>query len=158
MKKNFFLTASLAIFFSLMFCSLPAQTTSGTVKGEISEAVKLWNTVCKAGNTNQLMSLYDNSENIMLVGSDSAEIWKGKDQIKGHVIEVFAHSSFYWEMNRVDIDSNGDTAWAVVDGTMVIKTDTGETMKTPYRFTNIYVKRNGTWKLKIFHGSIPKAG
>lgn len=40
-------------------------------------------------NSNQ----YDTSENIMLAGSDSAEIWKGKDQIKGHVSEVFAHTS-----------------------------------------------------------------
>jgi ketosteroid isomerase-like protein len=158
MKKNFIIPAALVIFLSPMFYSLNAQTASGKVNGEISEALKLWNSACKTGNTTQLMALYDNTENIMLVGSDSAEIWKGKDQIKGHVNEVFAHSSFYWEMNRIDIDSNGDTAWAVVDGSMNIKTDTGETMKTPYRFTNIYVKRNGSWKLRIFHGSIPKAG
>ncbi|MCX6226239.1 MAG: nuclear transport factor 2 family protein [Bacteroidia bacterium] len=158
MKKKFLLPAALVILFSLMFNSLTAQTTSGTVKNEIMEALKLWNAATKAANTNQLMSLYDNSENIMLVGSDSAEIWKGKDQIKGHVTEVFTHSSFYWEMDRIDIDNNGDTAWAVVDGSMVIKTDTGETMKTPYRFAEIFVKRNGTWKLRIFHGSIPKAG
>jgi len=40
-----------------------------------------------------MMSLFDDSENIMFIGSDSAKIWIGKDQISGHFDSIFPKES-----------------------------------------------------------------
>lgn len=156
MKKNILHQTVLLILFSIIFNSLTAQIISEKVKSEIIEALKLWNAAAKNSNVDQFMSLYDNTDNIMLIGSDTAEIWKGKDKIRGHLTESFAHYSISWKMDRIDIDYNGGTAWVFVDGLMIINTDKGETIKNPYRFTGILIKKSGVWKWRLFHGSIPQ--
>lgn len=87
------------------------------------------------------MLLFDNSENIMLIGSNKGEIWKGKDQNKGHLDSIFLQESVSWEMTRIDIDGNNNTAWVSVDGSIIISYKKGETIKAPYRFTGIMVKK-----------------
>ena len=69
---------------------------------------------------------------------------------------IFAHANFSWEMNTIDIDSNGKTAWVFVDGAMIVQWDSGHTKKTPYRFTGIMIKKNKVWKWRLFNGSIPR--
>jgi hypothetical protein len=55
------------------------------------------------------MLLFDNSDNIMLIGSDSGEVYKGKEQIKGWLNLLFKNAGFSSEMNRIDIDSRVDS-------------------------------------------------
>ena len=74
MKKNILHQTVLLILFSIIFNSLTAQIISEKVKSEIIEALKLWNAAAKNSNVDQFMSLYDNTDNIMLIGSDTAEI------------------------------------------------------------------------------------
>ena len=102
------------------------------------------------------MSMFDDSENIMLIGSDSCEVFKGKDQIKGWLTQLFDMASFSWEMDRIDIDSNDNTAWVFVEGRMVVAFKTGKTKKTPYRFTGIMVRKGSEWKWRLFNGSNPR--
>ncbi len=143
-------------FFSLTITSISAQKSSEKVKSEITEAVQKWNAAAKSANADQLMLLFDNSDNIMVIGSDSGEICKGRDQILSWLSAITKHNSFCWEMNRIDIDYNGNTAWVFVDGFMIVSNDKGKTRKTPYRFTGILVKKKGEWKWRLFDGSIPK--
>ena len=156
MKKNILLQLILVILFSLVFNSLSAQTSSERVKNEIREMLTQWNIAAKSANVEQAVSLFDSSENIMLVGSDSGEIFKGKDQIKGWLTLLFKHNSFYWEMDRIDIDNNNETAWVFMDGSMIVANDKGKSFKRPYRFTGIMVKKENIWKWRLFDGSIPK--
>jgi ketosteroid isomerase-like protein len=155
MKKNGLFQSVILIIFSIIFNSLQAQELSEKVKSEITEALNIWNNAAKNSNTELMMSLFDDSENIMLIGSDSAEIWKGKDQIRGHLNSIFPNESVSWEMNRIDIDGYGNTAWVFVDGSIIISTDTGENIKAPYRFTGILIKKNKEWKWRLFNGSNP---
>jgi ketosteroid isomerase-like protein len=155
MKKQILSRAIMTILLSGMFFPLPAQNLTEKVKGEITEALKLWNNAAKNSDTDQLMSLFDNSENIMLIGSNKGEIWKGKDQIKGHLNSIFPQESVSWEMTRVDIDGNNNTAWVFVDGSIIISDKKGEPVKAPYRFTGIMVKKDKVWKWRLFDGSIP---
>ena len=155
MKNNILPRLVLWGLFSVTFISLPAQQLSEKVKNEITETLKIWNTAAKSSNTDQMMQLFDNSENIMLVGSDSAEIWKGKDQIKGHLNSIFPQESVSWEMNRVDIDCNENTAWVFVDGYILVSPKNGEKIRAPYRFTGIMVKKGKDWKWRLFNGSNP---
>jgi uncharacterized protein (TIGR02246 family) len=155
MKSNRFLRFAFLVGFSIIINPVWSQHSPDRIKNEIAEALKLFNTAAQNANTDQMMSLFDNSENIMFVGSDSAEIWKGREQIKGHLNSIFPNESVSLEMNRVDIDYNENTAWVVVDGAIIITPRTGEKMKAPYRFTGILVKKHNNWKWRVFNGSGP---
>lgn len=52
----------------------------------------------------------------MVIGSANGEINKVKDEIKAWLGQLFGFAGFSWEMNRVDIDSNGKTAWYLLMG------------------------------------------
>ncbi|MEI6748240.1 MAG: nuclear transport factor 2 family protein [Bacteroidales bacterium] len=156
MKRTILQQLVLLMLFYMPSTSLSAQVKSDKVKNEITEALKLWNTATKNANTEELITLFDNSDNILVIGSDSGEIYKGKDHIKEWLNAIFKHNSFSWEMDRTDIDYNGNTAWVFIDGSMIVTNDKGNVRKTPYRFTGIMIKRNKEWKWRLFDGSIPK--
>jgi len=155
MKNSILLRFVFLLGFSIILNSVSAQNSSDKVKNEIAEALKLFNTAAQNANTDQMMSLFDDSENIIFVGSDSAEIWKGKEQIKGHLNSIFPNERVSLEMNRIDIDYNKNTAWVFVDGAIIISLGTGEKIKAPYRFTGIMVKKHNNWKWRLFNGSSP---
>jgi ketosteroid isomerase-like protein len=154
--KKIFLRVGLVILFSTTVTSLPAKESPDKVKSEITEALKIWNTTCKSANLDQVMSLLDNSEDIMVIGSADGEINRGKDEIKAWVGQIFGVAGFSWEMNRIDITSNGKTAWVFVNGKMIVNFHKGGTKVTPYRFTGILVKKKGAWKWRLFDGSVPQ--
>jgi hypothetical protein len=153
--KNLQISAASMIFFAVIITSIQAQSVSEKDKAQITEALNLWNATAKSSDTDKCLSLFDDTENIMLIGSDKGEIFKGKDEIRGWLTRLFAHAGFSWEMDRIDIDSNGKTAWVFVDGSMIVTWDSGQTRKTPYRFTGIMVKKNNSWKWRLFDGSKP---
>jgi len=156
MKKNFLLPAALVILFSVTVNSLLAQKSSEKLKIEITKTIEQWNNSAKTANLDQFMMLFDNSESIMLVGSANGEISKGKDEIKAWLSQLYGFAGFSWEMNRIDIDCNGKTAWVFVDGKMIVNFHKGGTKITPYRFTGIMVKKKGVWKWRLFNGSVPQ--
>ncbi|MEI6059888.1 MAG: nuclear transport factor 2 family protein [Bacteroidota bacterium] len=153
MKKH--VLFQLIVLFSLMSSTLQAQVNDEKVKSEINQTLQLFNIAAKNSDTEQLLALFDESANIMFIGGDSAEIWKGADQIRGHLNSIFPHESVSLQMDRVDIDYNENTAWVFVDGYIGIVTDKGEKFKAPYRFTGVLVKRGSNWKFRLFNGSNP---
>jgi ketosteroid isomerase-like protein len=156
MKRNIFIKTVLVVAISLTVNSLWAQKSSERVKSEITEALKTWNAACKNANTDLVMSMLDKTEGLMVVGSAEGEINKGKDEVKEWLDQLFGFAGFSWEMNRIDIDSNGKTAWVFVDGKMIVEFHKGGKKVTPYRFTGIMVKKNGIWKWRLFDGSVPQ--
>ncbi|MCX6230925.1 MAG: nuclear transport factor 2 family protein [Bacteroidetes bacterium] len=144
------------ILFSVSINSLFAQESTDKIKNEISETLKSWNMAAKNADVNQAMSLFDTTATIILIGSDSGEVYKGKEQIKKWLGQLFEVGSFSWEMNRIDIDNNGNTAWVFMDGKMIVNFHNGKRKITPYRFTGIMVRKKGEWKWRLFDGSVPK--
>lgn len=157
MKKNFLIQFVFMIFFSLILNTLSAQTKNEKFKGEITEAINLWNTACKNANLEQVMSMFDNTNTIMVVGSADGEISKGKEEIHKWLGQLFGFAGFSWEMNRIDIDFNGKTAWVFMNGKMIVDFKNGGKKVTPYRFTGIMVKKKGIWKWRLFEGSVPQS-
>jgi ketosteroid isomerase-like protein len=131
------------------------QGKSTAIQKEITASLEKWNEAAKSRNVRQLMELIDNSGDIIVVGSDSGEVFKGRDQIENWITKLFAYASFSWDMKRVDMDQNGNTAWVFMDGFMIVTNDKGKTSKFPYRFTGILVKVKNTWKWRLFDGSVP---
>jgi ketosteroid isomerase-like protein len=128
----------------------------GTFKDEIMCSLSEWNQAAKDKDLEKFMALFDNTPEIMLVSSDSGEVFKGKKKIEKWLRTLFGFASFYWEMNRIDIDHFENTAWVFVEGFMVVDNDRGSSGKTPYRFTGVMVKKNGAWKWRLFNGSVPE--
>jgi ketosteroid isomerase-like protein len=156
-KKNLLKLALLVLFsVTITVNYLWAQKSSERVKSEITEALNTWNAACKSANIDLVMSMLDNTEGLMVVGSAGGEINKGYDESKAWVSQIFGFAGFSWEMNRIDIDSNGKTAWVFVDGKMIVEFHKGGKKVTPYRFTGIMVKKNGVWKWRLFDGSVPQ--
>lgn len=143
----------------LMMFSIKAAAGSNyppdSVKTEITNCLNQWNEAAKNRNLELFMSLFDDSENILLAGSDSGEVYKGKKEISGWLGMLFGFASFSWEMDRVEIDSLENTAWVFVDGRMVVTSGEGKTKKSPYRFSGVLVKKNNVWKWRMFDGSAP---
>lgn len=155
MKNNMLSRIFSLILFSLLFNTVSAQT-SEKVKSEITAALRIWNDAGKNSSVDQILAQFDNTDDIMLVGSDSGEIYKGHEEIKKWLTGLFSFASFSWEMKRVDIDANGNTAWVFMDGKMIVKFIKGGELIRPYRFTGIMIKKEDGWKWRLFDGSIPK--
>ena len=156
MKKNIFLQIVLVILFSVTANSISAQKSTERVKSEITDALKIWNSACKSANIDQVMSMLDTTDGLMVIGSAEGEINKGKEEVKTWISQIFGFAGFSWEMTRIDIDSNGKTAWVFMDGKMIVEFHKGGQKVTPYRFTGIMVKKNGVWKWRLFDGSVPQ--
>ena len=131
------------------------EGANAVIKKEVTAALELWNSSAKSRDISHFMELFDNNEAIIVIGSDSGEVFKGREQIETWMKMLFSHRSFSWEMNRVEIDHNGTTAWVFMDGNMVVTNDKGKTAKFPYRFTGILVKVKNTWKWRLFDGAVP---
>jgi ketosteroid isomerase-like protein len=154
MKKTIIFPLIILIF--LCSANISAQVQPDKVKAEITEVLKQWNAACKKADVDELMSLFDNTDNIILIGSDSGEIFKGKVQMRAWLTDFCKYMKVSWDMDRVDIDYNDNTAWVFVDGLMNYENKAGKTWKSHYRFTGIMVKKDGVWKWRLFDGSKPK--
>lgn len=147
---------SVLLFLLLGFSAAFCQVKEDKTKTEITDALRVWNETAHKSDLAGFMNLFDDTENIMLVGSDSGEIYKGKAEISKWLGGLFRNNSFIWEMKRVDIDSYKKTAWVFVDGAMVVTSRKGNQFTVPYRFSGVLVKRKDGWKWRIFNGSIPR--
>jgi ketosteroid isomerase-like protein len=146
------------LFTSLLFISSTyAQSQKSNTSTEIRKSLQLWNETAKKRDINAFMNLFDSSSNIILAGSDSGEIFKGRVQIMQWVSALLEHHSFEWDMKQIEIDNYENCAWIFMDGSMIITNDKGEQNKTPYRFTGVLIKRGDTWKWRLFNGSIPRS-
>jgi ketosteroid isomerase-like protein len=132
----------------LLISSTYAQTRKSNTLTEIKNSLQLWNETAKKRDLKAFMNLFDSSSNIILIGSDSGEIFKGKEQIGQWVSRLFEHNSFEWDMKQVEIDNYQNCAWVFMDGNMIITNDKGKQNNTPYRFTGV---RNGDCLTGQFH-------
>ncbi len=147
--------------FLLVGCASARPTPSppsDAVPAEIKSALERWNDDAGRGDLAAFMSQFDDSADILLVGSDKGEVFKGRAQIEGWLGKLMAKNRFSWRMDRVDISASGDTAWVFVDGAMIVKDAAGKVLvTTPYRFTGVLVRRGDGWAWRLFNGSVPVA-
>lgn len=156
MLKRLIAKGLIAVLCIFIISTTSAGNPSSKIRNEILKTLDQWNTASKNAELDKFMALFDDSENILLVGSAKGEVYKGKVQIREWLSQLYGFAGFSWEMNSVEIDANKNTAWVFVEGFMVVKPHKGEARKTPYRFTGILVKKGGEWKWRLFNGSVPQ--
>ena len=133
----------------------PARSAEG-VEAEVRRALGQFNDAAAAGDVKGCLTLFEDRADILLVGSDKGEVFKGPAAMEGWLTALLRNNRFSWEMDRVDISHHGDTAWAFVEGRMVVKDPTGKLrFKAPYRFSAVLVRRGDGWAWRLFHGSAP---
>jgi SnoaL-like domain len=102
------------------------------------------------------MALFEDTDDILLVGSDTGEVFRGRARVAGFLKQLYALPfTFSFDMTNVTIQRHADSAWAFVGGAMVHTAADGTATKRPYRFSIAMVKVGQTWRWQLFHGSVP---
>jgi len=124
---------------------------------EIEAVFREWNDATGRGDLAAVLEQFDQSENIMLVGSDKGEVFKGRQQIEGWLKTLFENNRFTWSVEQMQADRyEPDSAWIFIDGTMRISDVNGKARgETPYRITGALVRRGSRWKWRMWSGAIP---
>ena len=105
----------------------------------------------------KVMSIYDNSDDIVVVGSDSGEIFIGKKRVEVFMkIIVSMPFIFSFDMDKALIQQDNNIAWVFIDTKMVHTKENGKSSMIPYRITGVLVKKGSDWKWRLFSGSIPR--
>jgi ketosteroid isomerase-like protein len=129
----------------------PAQ-----VQAEIRSALQRFDEATARGDVAGALAQFDAQADILLVGSDKGEVYKGRAEMERWLGALMKRSGFSWQMDRVEIGANGDTGWAFVEGAMKVNDlKGGQRGSTPYRFTAVLVRRGDGWAWRLFHGSVP---
>lgn len=150
---------TLMAMFVLCTMALPSLAQSAKEENNgMLKTVKAFTDAAREGNTEKLMALFDDSPSIMFVGGDSAEIWKGKDAIRGHLNSMFPDEKVILDMNRSEVNRNQGSAWVFADGHINIVLGNGQTIHALYRYSMMLVERKGVWKISIYHGANPGVG
>ncbi len=128
-----------------------------TAQQGIETAIRDWNVATNSGDVAVVMERFDQSDTIMLVGSDRGEAFKGRQQIEGWLTKLFKNNRFSWDFERIEIDPfETDAAWVFLEGKMRLSDLSGNIKgETPYRITGTLIKRGSQWKWRIWSGSIP---
>jgi ketosteroid isomerase-like protein len=105
-----------------------------------------------------VMALFDDNDDILLVGSDTGEVFHGRSAVAGFIKALCGLPFvFSFEMPDVTTRRTGRSAWVFVDGAMVHSRDNGKVTRSPYRFSVAMVQRGRAWRWQVFHGSVPGA-
>ncbi|HEX9252781.1 MAG TPA: nuclear transport factor 2 family protein [Ignavibacteriaceae bacterium] len=155
----------LCFFVFIFFTSITQETSaqeknlndSVIVTSEIRASLNKLNEVLATKDLKTVMSIYDDSDDITVIGSDSGEVFIGRSQVQKFMkIIISMPFVFSFVMEPVTISFDQNIAWVFVDGKMVHTRDNGKISKFPYRIMAVMVKRGNEWKWKVFSGSIPR--
>jgi len=153
------LICGLAALLCLVGCASPRAdppVSAELVRVEVRQALEKFSDIAGRGKLAEFMSQFDDGADILLVGSDKGEVFKGRAAMEGWLGRLLASNRFSWQMDRVDIGHQHETAWAFVEGKMIVKDVAGKVQgTTPYRFTAVLVKKEDGWAWRLFHGSVP---
>jgi len=99
-------------------------------------------------------------ENMVHIGTDKGEIWKGWNVLMSATHEQFKDLEYYKAEIRdlsVNFSSNHKTAWYFHYLDAEIKSTNGISKWEGARFTGVLEKREGSWKIMQTHVSLPES-
>ncbi len=124
---------------------------------EVQQTLAALNAATTQRDVAATMALFDDTDDIMLVGSDAGEVFKGRKILAAHLKEIYALPFVLsFDLPSVTVHVEGQTAWIFSEGTEVINEGEGKISRTPYRLTVCLVKRGEHWKWQVFSGSVPR--
>lgn len=148
------------VLMGLLACStptVPSASSDERIGAEIQQAIKEFNESSGRGDLAAVLAKFDEQADILLVGSDKGEVYKGRAAMAAWLGSLYKSNGFGWQIDRMDISHHGETAWAFVEGKMNVADKTTGKLRfsAPYRFSVVYVRKSNGWALRLFHGSAP---
>lgn len=140
-------------------CATPAAEPND--ERAIRNTLEELNAACAARDLPSFLALFDDEDDkVLFVGSDAAEVFRGKGAAGNFMKTLFdLPFTFGFDLATVTIRRTGDSAWVFVDGHMIRTGDrgptTGKVVRDRYRFSITMVRRGPGWRWQLFHGSIP---
>jgi hypothetical protein len=123
----------------------------------IRKSLNRMNEMLATKNLDSVMTIYEDADDIMVIGSDSGEVFIGKKRVQEFMkVIVSMPFVFSFDLDQVSINHNKNIAWVFVDGKMVHTRNNVKVSKVPYRIMAVMVKKCNDWKWKVFSGSIPR--
>lgn len=152
---------SFVLLLTLTTCSVKHEESDSTndTKTMIQKNLLVFAAYAKAKDTDSMLSMFDNSDDIMLVGTDSSEVKRGRKEIKD-LLQVALGKPYIinWDFNNAEVFTSNQVAWAFVNNSVILLNKDGSEIRIPYRLTSVWIKNGKDWKLKFFNGSIPGKG
>jgi len=103
-----------------------------------------------------VLDLFSPGEDVLLVGSESGEVARGREGIRRSLEELFERPeaySFVWK--SPDVSVAGELAWVFAEGSVLILGDDGATDRLPYRMSGVLELVAGRWLWRMLVGSEP---
>lgn len=124
------------------------------VKSQVYEVLERFNDLVYSQNM-QVLSEFASDEDVILIGSESGEIAKGRQELEAFFVRIFARDvTFSWEWDRIDVSQAGDLAWFFAEGRVILST-ANDQRKTPYRISGVLERCDERWLWRQYHGSEP---
>ena len=108
-----------------------------------------------------LSKTFAHDPDMVLYGTDAAEVFVGYEALRDNLVaqfESYEGSRVAVRNQVVKVHASGQVAWfsELVDFRVTVG---GEPVSVDgMRFTGVLEKRDGTWQIVQFHGSVPVAG
>lgn len=104
------------------------------------------------------MALFEDNDDILLVGSDAGEVFRGREAVGGFLKALYGLPfTFAFDMPEVTVRRKGGHAWLFADGAMVHKRSDGSESRRPYRIVLMMKRHDDAWRWQVFSGSVPAA-
>jgi ketosteroid isomerase-like protein len=146
---------------TLTTCSVKQEESESTSETRIMIQKNLlkFAAYAKAKDADSMLSMFDNADDIMMVGSDSSEVKHGRKEIKD-LLQVALGKPYIinWNFTNAEVFTSNQVAWAFVNNSVILLNEDGSEVRIPYRLTSVWIKNGKDWKLKFFNGSIPGKG
>jgi uncharacterized protein (TIGR02246 family) len=151
---------------SVAGCATPGPGATGPSASQDRDGIRATlaalNSSCAARDLDAFMALFDDGDDILMVGSDTGEVFRGREAVREFMNRLFGLPFvFSFDLKEVVTRQDRDFAWVFVDGNMVHSVDrgaaAGKVSQKPYRFSIAMVRKEGRWRWQLFNGSVPGA-
>jgi ketosteroid isomerase-like protein len=103
-----------------------------------------------------IVHAFDEDADVLLVGSETDEVIRGKPALTGFFEALFAQDlTIGWNWTRLDAGTLGNVLWFFAEGHAVLDHG-GSVTRKPYRLSGVLVRRDGGLHWRLFHGSEPQ--
>lgn len=114
---------------------------------EVAAALRTFFEKNASGDVSTFEEVVSGEEAVLAIGSSVREWFTGQDAARG----AYGVEGVLIEPGHVDAWENGDTGWAVARPVFTVP----DVLSFQLRFTAVFVRERGGWRLIHLHGSYP---
>jgi uncharacterized protein (TIGR02246 family) len=126
-----------------------------TTEKAVMKVLQDINNSCASKNVQQVLDLFADDADVVLLGSEEGEKAIGRIELEGQFRRLFSRPmtySFEWKWHSVSVEDS--VAWVVAE--MLVHARTSDQhQSSPYRLTLVLVKRGDKWLIMHWHSSEP---